>query len=90
MDGNTSATKRKASEEAWSLDMYHQPHLQNGFRLYEVDTWGYLETNSGEGKEEKSKFKGTLAARYRPPWIISKKEDPGHSKNCRKAAKKVF
>ena len=29
MDGNTSATKRKASEEASSLDIYHQPNSSN-------------------------------------------------------------
>lgn len=52
-------------------------------------THGVFETNSGEGKEEKSKFKGTLAAGaildlefflFGPPWIISNEEDPGHSK----------
>ena len=41
-------------------------------------------------KKKNQSSKAPWLVRYRPPWIISKKEDPGHSKNCRKAAKKVF
>ena len=70
---------------------YHQPNSSkmdlDSMKLTHGGIWKQIQVKE---KKKNQSSKAPWLVRYRPPWIISKKEDPGHSKNCRKAAKKVF